>query len=398
MSRFANSNRRNVLKSIGGLAVGGALAGCTGGNNGSNSGGDGGSSSSGGSSSGGSSSGGSSGGNSTPTSTPKPSYNAKMGIVSTEMNQVPSLAALRQMLPKDTDNRMQGSFRTFDSSSLPMQALVGGSIDYYALSFGNVVQAALAGTELVVIGTKNKGTDYAWVINTKKCPDVKSVKDLVDKGHTIGIAGLGGLSHTQVAGVLGKEGLPTDPDKANIVSVGGSSARTSAVASGKVDSTVIHIDQYRQLKEQGAPVDTLFQLKKYFPNFVGQTFTVRKSFLENAKTKAHAQAYIQVAVEADKLATENFDWLFKKVQEIQAKPLSKDSAKTAWKLNADTLKTWPYTKDAYTKESYKNYVDAQKAANILTDKQASQIDYDKLLNFDLWNSAVDNMDAQRWLD
>lgn len=382
-----NQTRRRVLKTAGAVAVGTALAGCSSGNT------DGGSD--GGDSNGGSSGGNSNGGD-TATATPEPvSFDATMGIIETELNQIPSLNALLNMLPEATDDRLSGSYRTFRSSSLPMQAMVGGEVDYYALSMGNVFQGHLAGNDLVTLGPKVTGTDYQMVIRSDI--EASSLEELVNGDYTIGVAGLGGLSHMQVAGVLKQEGLTTDVEKAGIQSIGGSGTRTAAINSGKIDATSIHIDQVQRLKSENAKIEVLFDFREYFPNFVSQAITVTQDFLDSPEGQAHVQNYMDVYLEANDLATNNFDWLHKRAQQVMASPLEKEDARKSWKFNADTINAWQYTKEGFNDEDFKKYADALVAAGVLSQEQYDKIDFDELLVHDYWDEAASDRQTDRWL-
>lgn len=397
MPTDTNQQRRRFIKGIGGVAIGTALAGCSGGDGGDGGGSDGGGGdgSDGGGGDGGD--GGGSDGSDGGSATPEPlSYEARMGIVATELNQVPSLHALRNMLPEVTDDRMTGSYRTFRSSSLPMQAMVAGEIDYYALSFGNVIQAHLAGNDVVTLGPKLTGTDYQMVVRDDI--DASSLEELVNGDYTIGVAGLGGLSHAQVAGVLALEGLTTDVEEAGIQSVGGSSARTSAVAAGNIDATAIHIDQVQRIQSEGAPVSVLFDFTEYYPSFVNQTYTVTQEFLDSPEGQAHVENYLQVAVEAHEAATKNFEFVYENAEQILAHPLDEQDAREAWEFNAETISTWKYTSEGYQDSDFEKYAQALNAADVLTDEQMDQIDFGAILNHDYWDEAASNRNTDRWLD
>lgn len=377
MTREYTSRRRNVMKAMGGLMAGGALAGCTGQSDGS--GGDGGD--------------GADGGQTTPMATEAPpEYHAVFAIVEAELNQMPSIAALRELLPAASDDRLTGEVRTFESATLPLQALIQGAVDYYALSPGNVFQAQLAGNDPRILCTRLKGTDYLFVVNTNNA-DVDTVNELFQGDYEIGIAGLGGLSHMQVAGVIEREGFdPQSPEmEEKVVSVGGSGTRTSAVAAGQIDATIVHIDQYDRIRNEGAPVRRIGALTDYFPNFVAQTFTVRGEDVEKYDEGAHFEEYINQAVKAHKRASEDFEWVLGMTEKYSAHPLDEEDARESWEFNAEVLETWPYREGDYQKSDYQDSIDILKAGGVLTDEQADQIDLDRLLDFELFENALDNL-------
>ena len=352
----SSNSRRTVLKTMGGLTMAGALAGCT------------------------------SSFGSTESSSQEPEYEATMGIVATELSQIPSITAMREMLPATSDQRLTGSVRTFSGSRLAMQAMVSGSIDYYALSPGNVFQAQIAGNDLRVLATKVKGTDYVFAVQ----PEIDSLEQIVNQGKSVGIAGLGGASHMQVAGVFLKEGYDPQND-VNLQQLGGSSTRTAAVASGKIDATVIHIDQFKQIKDEGFEGKTLFELREYFPNFITHTVTVPASHLESDPERAHVESYMNQFVKANKRATEDFEWLYKKTEKFQAEPLPEEEAKESWELNANVLKAWPHQESDYQKEDYRNQIDVLVAAGVLKKSDAEKINLDKLLDMEHYRNSIENL-------
>ncbi|WP_336361674.1 ABC transporter substrate-binding protein [Haladaptatus sp. ZSTT2] len=371
-----SGSRRNVLKTIGGLSVAGALAGCTGGGGGDGSGD---TTESGGGST--TSEGGSGGGMES-----ELSFDATMAIVAMEMSQIPSVTAMREMLPAASDDRFTGSVRTFSGSTLAIQAMVSGSVDYYALSPGNVVQAQLAGNDLRVIATKVKGSDYVFAVQ----PDINSIDQIVEEGRSVGIAGLGGASHMQVAGIFLEEGY--DPDtEVNIQQLGGSSTRTAAVASGKIDATIIHLDQFAQIQNEGFEGKSLFEVREYFPNFINHTITVPGAYLEDETKRAHIEAYMTEFVKANKRATEDFGWLYEKTQKYQSETLPEEDAKETWELNANVLNAWPYKESDFTKEDYEKQLTVLVGAGVLSKEDREKVDIDALVDTEIYANAIANL-------
>lgn len=355
------------MKGAGGLVAGSALAGCIGGDDGS--GGD--------------------GGDGTPQIPEVDAVLASSGGGG-GMNSVPMIAAMLDMMPQITNGRQTGSNSNFPSSSTGLQALIAGEIDYYGLSPGNVFRAQLAGAAPVVLAVRNGGSDYLFVANTNEC-DVENPKELFEADCTIGHAGLGGLSHIQIAGVMAREGFDPQGEEmtSKLVEIGGSGARTSAVAAGRVGATIIHIDQFDTIKGEGAPVRNLGELSEYFPSFVAQTNTVRSRWLEDSDTELHAENFVKAHVTANKLATENFEWIYEKTQKFNAAPIDEESARASWELNANVIETWPYTEEGHSKENYQNVIDVLTAGGVLSDEDANAIDLDALINRDYYLEAVD---------
>jgi len=118
----------------------------------------------------------------------------------------------------------------FESGSINMRALVGRAVDVSDVETGLILGAIANGADLRVFGTHSQRLHFA--LYAKK--DLKSLADL--SGRTFGISGIGGLPHLVILALLERQNL--DPGKVNFVAVGGTGARLSALAGGKIDATL----------------------------------------------------------------------------------------------------------------------------------------------------------------
>ena len=118
----------------------------------------------------------------------------------------------------------------FESGSINMKALLARAVDISDVETGLILGAVANGADLRVIGTQSQKLHFA--LYAKK--DIKSLKDLY--GRTFGISGIGGLPHLVALALLERQGL--DPSKLEFIAVGGTGARLTALAGGKIDATL----------------------------------------------------------------------------------------------------------------------------------------------------------------
>lgn len=337
-----HKGRRSVLKLTGTALAGSALAGCTGGDSSSggdsSGGGSGGDSSSSSTTSSSGGSGDSSSGGDTATSTDAPaSYNATIPEAHIEMGTIPHLAAVREMMPSNTDGQMTGSVRRFENVRLIITALNAGSVDTYTNAPANLYFSQAAGNDYRIVGPKVMGTDYYIVGHKDKAPTLASFVEQPDE-LTFAINQKGNIDHLQVVGVYDQEGL--DFTKASTVNVGGSSGRISSFLSGRTQGFTCHIEQFERLKSEGEPVKLLARVSEYFPQFVQSCLAVPASKLEDPEFEAFVQAYVTANMQANKRAMNDFDWVFENLQKYQAQPLNREEARGAYDVLAGEMEAW----------------------------------------------------------
>jgi NitT/TauT family transport system substrate-binding protein len=118
----------------------------------------------------------------------------------------------------------------FESGSLNIRALLAHAVDVADVETGLILGAVANGADLRIIGTQAQGLHFALYAN-------KSIANLQGlQGHTFAISGIGGLPHLVLLALLERQKI--DPDKVQLVTVGGTSARLQALMAGKVDATL----------------------------------------------------------------------------------------------------------------------------------------------------------------
>jgi NitT/TauT family transport system substrate-binding protein len=160
----------------------------------------------------------------------------------------------------------------FESGSLNIKALLARSVDVSDVETGLILGAAANGADLRIIGTHSQGLHFA--LYTRK--DIPNLQGLY--GHTFAISGIGGLPHLVLLALLDRQQL--DVDRVQLLTVGGTSARLSALMAGKVDST---LGEFSPKVEADPNVHRLMIVSKELPLYMAQGLAVWADTLEARK-------------------------------------------------------------------------------------------------------------------
>lgn len=186
-------------------------------------------------------------------------------------------------------------FSIFEGDQAPLRALVAGEIDVAAAGIPATIHLAAATDEGVrAFGVNLQNTDYILVAQ----PEFKELADL--EGAEIGIASPGGISDVLTRLVLERENIPVD--SVDFVSVGGTSARMSALASGQLAAGPAHAaDGLSAVQESG--MSNLWRYADSVDSYLQQGLVSTESWLsENPEL---AQTIIDELMEASRWAAEN---------------------------------------------------------------------------------------------
>ena len=278
------------------------------------------------------------GGSNTDSPTPEPaSYEAQVPEANIEMGTIPHLAAVREIMPENTNGRMTGAVRRFENVRLIITALNAGSIDTYTNAPANLYFSQAAGNDYRIVGPKVMGTDYYIVGHADQATSLEAFVNRPDE-LTFAINQPGNIDHLQVVGVYDQEGL--DFTQATTVNVGGSSARISAFLSGRAQGFTCHIEQFERLQSEGEPVQLLARVSEYFPQFVQSCLAVPSQSLEDPEFEAFVQAYVNANMQANQRAMNDFEWVFENLQAYQAQPLDREEARSAYNVLRDDMAAW----------------------------------------------------------
>ncbi len=131
-----------------------------------------------------------------------------------------------------------------NSGSKAATALVAGDVDFCQIAGAAVVNAAVAGEDVAIIG----GLFNTYVYSLMVVPDIELVEDL--RGEALAISRAGSASDAAIRAALKGLGLTPDEDVA-IMAVGGQGERLAAMETGSVVGTVVSVPQTVEAKEQG---------------------------------------------------------------------------------------------------------------------------------------------------
>lgn len=117
-------------------------------------------------------------------------------------------------------------------SGIASRALVAGSVAISPIATPTVMNAVLAGSDMVILAHTMPGVVQSLVVR----PDIKRDEDL--KGKTIGVTTFGSLTDFLVRHLAKKKGLSPDKDFA-LLQIGGDADRLVALRQGKIPAAAL---------------------------------------------------------------------------------------------------------------------------------------------------------------
>src|SRR5262249_29015038 len=130
------------------------------------------------------------------------------------------------------------------SSTMSTQAVLAGDVPIAIMSGTTAVNAALSGSDFVILGSTKKDPAQAFLAVAQ---DIKTPAQL--NGKQLGVSRLGSSSDFLLKYLLKKLGL--GPGDATIVQVGSSPVRMAALANGAIDGTALSFEEMLAAKKQG---------------------------------------------------------------------------------------------------------------------------------------------------
>ena len=122
-------------------------------------------------------------------------------------------------------------------SGIASRALVGGSVEISPIATPTVMNAVLAGSDMVILAHTMPGVVQALMVK----PDMKRTEDL--KGKSVGVTTFGSLTDFLVRHLAKKKGLNPDKDFA-LLQIGGDAERLIALRQGKVQAAALSHPAY----------------------------------------------------------------------------------------------------------------------------------------------------------
>ncbi|MBI4787040.1 MAG: ABC transporter substrate-binding protein [Chloroflexi bacterium] len=128
---------------------------------------------------------------------------------------------------------MTVDFKWVDSPDTALRTIIAGAADAYVGSLPSAILAVKnANANVRIIAVNNQATDYVLLSKL----EINSIEDL--KGKTIGISTPGSAADTIIRTALKQKGF--DPASARFVTIGGTSARLTALLAGQIDAAPVH--------------------------------------------------------------------------------------------------------------------------------------------------------------
>jgi len=183
------------------------------------------------------------------------------------------------------------------------KAMIGGSIQVAPIATPTVINADLAGADLVILSHTLPGVIHAMVVK----PEIKRVEDL--KGKKVGVTTFGSLTDFLVRHILRKKGLNPDRDVA-LIQIGGDPERIGALKQGSIDAASLSFPGYAIAMKMGFPM--LWDSAKEI-DYPWIEITTRRSIVQ--KDRDMMMSYMKAYMEATAL--------FKKDREFSKKVIKK---------------------------------------------------------------------------
>jgi NitT/TauT family transport system substrate-binding protein len=234
----------------------------------------------------------------------------------------PIMAGTKFGLPKMTID----DFTIFDSSTTVSQSALSGQIQIVGQSTMAQLLLIDKGLPFKIFTPFSLSDDF--VIAASK--DVTSIAQLKDGKTVVGSDSPGGAGTTIFDAMLKANNagfLVADIPKKVVIESSGE--RTSALGSGDVDATVIHIPQATEAGQQ-RDIHVLARLYGEVPNFLKESYTARSDWLEeNVETAAAVTASVIQSSRDLKASYEAFDGAVKQLME---EPPSDEDLKTLYDI------------------------------------------------------------------
>lgn len=168
---------------------------------------------------------------------------------------------------------------------------------------------------------------------------VKALQQLLDPGVTVGIDDLGGAGQANFdAMLLAEEAGFLVRDIPSRVIIGSTVGRTSALASGEVDATAIHLYQADQVQAQTGDLNIISTMYGSVPSFMMLSVAASESWLEeNLDTAA---AFTAGVIQASRVLRQSFEEYEKVVNQFIKAPPPIEILRTIHDL-ASRYDIWP---------------------------------------------------------
>jgi NitT/TauT family transport system substrate-binding protein len=246
-----------------------------------------------------------------------------------------------------------------------LQTIMGGTGD---IGIGDpilLLSSRQAGHDIVMFGNYYLHTTLVLVVNSDV---VQSWKDLEKPDVTLGVNGLGDITHVLILGALQKNGV--DPKKVKWADVGGSGSRVRALIGKRVQGTVVHFDQIAEIQKSGNYRVLLVPHKEYNP-WVNEIVFARGEWLRSAANRRKAVAVMKGIVVSNRRATADYQYFkdaYMKYSTNKGREQTPDQElRDYWKTVAQDIGVWP-ADNGLSVASVERLLPFYRAAEAISDK------------------------------
>ena len=129
-------------------------------------------------------------------------------------------------------------------SGVASKAMIGGSLQIAPVATPTVINADLAGSDMVILAHTMPGVVHALMVK----PEIKRVEDL--KGKKIGVTTFGSLTDFLVRHIAKKKGLNPEKDL-TLIQIGGDNERIAGLKQGSLDGASLSYPAYGRAQRLG---------------------------------------------------------------------------------------------------------------------------------------------------
>jgi ABC-type nitrate/sulfonate/bicarbonate transport system substrate-binding protein len=134
--------------------------------------------------------------------------------------------------------------KTMEGSGTAAKAMLAGKIDISPIATPRVIEADLAGGDLVILAHTMQSVIHALMTRN----GIRRPEDL--RGKKIGISNFGSLTDFLVRHILRQKGLNPDRD-VTLVQIGGDAERLAALSRGTIDAAALSFPGYAKAQKLG---------------------------------------------------------------------------------------------------------------------------------------------------
>jgi ABC-type nitrate/sulfonate/bicarbonate transport system substrate-binding protein len=238
----------------------------------------------------------------------------------------PIMAGTKFGLPKMTIE----DFTIFDSSTTLTQSALSGQVDIGGQS--TIAQLLLIdkGLPFKIFASYSVSDDF--VIAGRG--DIKTIEQLKDPKTVVAVDSPGGAGQAVFDAMLKSADAGfLSGDIPKVVVIESSGERTSALASGDCDATVIHVVQANAIQKEKGDVNIIAKLYGDVPNFMKEAYAARTDWLDKNLETAAAVTASLIQSSRDLLASEA---AFEKASnELMEEPPPAEELKTLFEIIKD---------------------------------------------------------------